>query len=98
MVTDIAANFNYNLPFLINLQTQGYQALAEVTKKENSLSKLDIGGVYDVSDSLRLSEYLDMIEQVKHCDSCFRDRWGNDEQLKEIINNTKKLITKVVYG
>jgi len=89
-IENINADFNYNMDFIEDIQAQAFSAIAKATKTQYSYSSLDIGGVYDVSYSNKLFQYIDILENIKHCNPCY-----SGQDIEDIIHTVKNLIIKV---
>lgn len=87
---NVYGNFNYNLEFIEKLQADLQRKIAELLNKQITSRKFDLNYRFDAAGISKLQVYVDILERVKKCDSCFEDY-----EIKNVIDKAKKALNKV---
>lgn len=83
-----AINPIYTTDFIQNLQNQVDRKIAIQINKLRASQKNDLGLCFNEEAAWRLGVYYNILENIKYCDSCFKEM-----EVENIINLVKRNIT-----
>lgn len=90
MKENVLSDFNYDVDYIENLQSQISSEIAKVVNKENSNRKYDFKSSLNFHEFSKLVHYNEILSQVVSCNDCFKDY-----DIKTIVSNTKNILNKV---
>lgn len=80
---------SYSYKFIENLQNQVDKSLAKAINRQNASRKRDLNIPFDQENFLKLSQYNDILEKIKHCSSCYKNM-----NLANVVMAIKTVINK----